>query len=102
MVQTSYRDDVATVHAIGDIDLSGIQPLVGAIRDAIQHDGVRAVEVDLVSVDFLDSSGISSLIKGHRMADQAGVGYRVVGARGKVLSVLELTGVWEHLHGHRD
>jgi anti-anti-sigma factor len=61
---------------------------------------VDAVLVDLAGVQFLDSSGIASLLKGRRLADQRGVSYRAVGADGMIRQVLELGGVWEHLCGN--
>ena len=48
---------------------------------------------------FLDSSGISVLVKGRRLADGRGVPYRVTGASGTIRQVLDITGVWGHLSG---
>jgi ABC-type transporter Mla MlaB component len=56
--------------------------------------GIDAVIVDLSDVTFLDSSGISALLRGRRLADDTHPGYHVTGARGLVLTVLEL------LHRH--
>jgi anti-anti-sigma factor len=58
---------------------------------------VRRTEVDLSKVDFLDSSGVSLLLRGRRQADEHGVAYQVIGAQGIARQVLEMTGVWDHL-----
>jgi anti-anti-sigma factor len=60
---------------------------------------VQVVEVDLSAVRFLDSSGISLLLKCRRRADERGVAYRVTGAYGITEQVLEMTGVLAHLSG---
>ena len=52
------------------------------------------VVVDLAEVRFCDSSGIRVLVHGRRLADERGLSYRVIGATGIVLDVLEVTGVW--------
>jgi anti-sigma B factor antagonist len=98
-IQTRYEADTAVVAAVGDVDLATAGLIEQAIADALAHSGVTGVEVDLSGVEFLDSSGISVLLKGRRMADRAGSRYRVVRAHDIALRVLEVSGVWDHLHG---
>ncbi len=94
---STHRDaDVATVTAVGEIDLSTADALQHAITD-VQGDRPIAVVVDLAGVTFIDSAGINVLLTGKRLADERGQDYRVTGAGGMVREVLELTGVWEHL-----
>jgi anti-sigma B factor antagonist len=95
----SRTDGVATVVVSGEVDVASGPTVAGAIREAVTADAVDTVLVDLSAVQFLDSSGIGLLLKGRRLADQRGVAYRVVGANGLILRVLELGGVWEHLCG---
>jgi anti-sigma B factor antagonist len=95
---SSQRDgDAVTVVVSGDVDLSAAPLVENAILDAVSADGVRRAEVDLSQVEFLDSSGISLLLRGRRQADERGVAYRVTGTHGIVQQVLEMTGVWDHL-----
>jgi anti-sigma B factor antagonist len=89
----------ATVVVSGEVDFASGPTAYEAIREAITAEGVDTVLVDLSAVRFLDSSGISLLLKGRRLADEKAVSYRVTGAHSKVLRVLELSGVWEHLSG---
>ena len=95
---SSHRDggDV-TLAARGVIDLATAKQLEGSIAAAIADDAARSVVVDLTEVTFLDSVGISALLKGRRWADEHGRRYRVTGAAGLVRDVLDLTGVWTHL-----
>jgi anti-sigma B factor antagonist len=94
-----HRDaDAATVVARGDIDLSTVDELVNEIAAATAA-GVKAVVVDLSEVAFVDSAGISALLRGRRLADEHAAQFRVTGAAGLVREVLEMTGVWQHLSG---
>ena len=90
---------LATVAVIGEVDLSTTPGLHSAIARALATPGVDAIVIDLSECSFLDSSGISELLKGRRTCDDTGVAYTVRGAQGIVLRVLEMSGVWAHLTG---
>jgi anti-sigma B factor antagonist len=96
-VSTRSDGDAATVVVAGDVDLASAPSVDAAIEAAIGTAGPMGVVVDLSQVTFLDSSGISALLRGRRLADEGAVAYRVIGAQGLVLTVLEMTGVWPHL-----
>ncbi len=102
-VETSIAVDearrLATVTVSGDIDLATAAVVGTAVETALSTPGVTAVVVDLSGVGFLDSSGISELLKGRRSADDVGAAYRITGAHGVALRVLEMSGVWAHLTG---
>ena len=90
---------IATVTLGGDIDMGCVDRLerqIGAVLDAVD---VTEVVVDLSGVMFMDSTGISALLKGRRLADLSGKAYRIEGADGLVRDLLDLTGVWAHLSG---
>jgi anti-sigma B factor antagonist len=98
-VSSQRHGSVLTVAVAGDIDISASGVVETAISDAVTTEGVTAVTVDLAGVHFLDSSGVTLLLKGRRLADERAVRYRVTGADGFTRQVLEMTGVWEHLTG---
>jgi anti-sigma B factor antagonist len=98
-IATSRQDDVLTLRVAGDVDLATGQQLEREITEAVAAAGPASVVVDLSGVGFLDSSGISVLVKGRRLADGHGVPYRVTGASGTIRQVLDITGVWGHLSG---
>jgi anti-anti-sigma factor len=83
----------------GEVDLAAGAAAEAAIMSALTEPDVDTVVVDLTTVTFLDSSGISVLLAGRRAADERGVTYRVAGAGGIVRKVLDLTGVWPLLSG---
>jgi anti-sigma B factor antagonist len=92
-------EGTATVVVSGEVDIASGPTVDRTIHDAVTAKGVDTVVVDLSAVRFLDSSGISLLLKGRRLADEKGISYRVIGAHGTAHRVLELSGVWEHLSG---
>lgn len=98
-VKNCRQDDRAVVAVVGEIDLSNIRQLQDQINAAIGVDGIVGVVVDLSGVTFMDSSGISALLWGRRVADAAGKQYEVVGADGVARQILDVTGVWTHLAG---
>ncbi len=98
-VSTSRQDGVATVLVTGEFDLAAAEVVARAIGQAIAATGTDAVIVDLSQTRFMDSSGISVLLKGRREADRTGVRYRIAGATDTVEQVLSLTGVLPYLCG---
>lgn len=98
LLSSQRTADAVVVAARGEIDLSTIEDLERELTAATEGDEPEIV-LDLVGVTFLDSAGINVLLRGRRRADERGKRYRVTGAHGLVLQVLELTGVWDHLAG---
>jgi anti-anti-sigma factor len=96
-VATEWRVGEATVRPAGAFDLATVGELDAALSAALATPGVTRVVVDLSGVDFLDSSGISSLLRGFRSAGERQVAYQVTAANGIVRNVLEITGVWQLL-----
>lgn len=98
-VSTQRSDGAVRLALAGEIDLSNVDALQAEVVAVLESGDATAVIVDLAGVTFLDSSGISALLKGRRVADGKGKGFRVEAARGMVREVLDITGVWEHLAG---
>jgi anti-anti-sigma factor len=98
-ISTQRRDRTVTVGVAGEVDLTAGAAVEAAIMSAFADQDVDSVVVDLTAVTFLDSSGISVLVKARRVADERAFNYRVIGADGIVRKVLDLTGVWPLLSG---
>lgn len=78
----------------GSLDIGAREDVVAGIVAAVDQ-GAPAIVVDLGDVAFLDSEALGGLIQGYHAARQAGVTFRVVGARGIVHRVLAVTGTLE-------
>ena len=89
-------DSGCTVAAAGEIDLC-TSPALQAELERHHHPDGRTLEVDLSRVTFIDSTGLSVLLRTRaRLADQ-GRGMRVVAPDGPALRAIELTGLEETL-----
>jgi anti-anti-sigma factor len=94
----SRSDDAGTrvISAAGDLDLATADAFEQEIAAAVGSDA-RHVVADLSGLAFVDSAGISALVKARRVAEEYGRTFRVDKASGLVREVLEMTGVWSHL-----
>ena len=64
------------IEVVGEIDMTTAPELAKAI-DAVRGAATRVV-VDLANVEFLDSSGLSTLVRCRRDLDEAEIPLRVV------------------------
>ncbi len=60
--------------------------------------GARLVIADLRALEFIDSTGLSVLVRAHQRARESGSDFAVVNGPGQVQRLLSLTGVKERLH----
>ena len=65
--ETRFEGSAAVVTVIGELDAATCEVLTNAAHDAVARGAVRLV-LDLSSVDFMDSSGISALIAARSIA----------------------------------
>jgi anti-sigma B factor antagonist len=88
---TSDEHGCVRVALIGECDLAVRDELTATLLAAVDRSAV--VIVDLVGLDFLDSSGVHGLITAHHAAKKSGRKLFVVNPTGAVATVLDLTGV---------
>jgi anti-sigma B factor antagonist len=82
----------------GEVDMATAPSLAECLADHADHD----VILDLSGVGFLDSSGLTALINGHRVLRESGHILRTTGERDNVLKVLEIADLTSILHGEND
>jgi anti-sigma B factor antagonist len=87
-------DGHALVTASGELDTSTAGLLRSAVRDALGS-GYDAVLVHLAGVSFVDSSGITALLAGHRLARRSGRYFGVVAPSEQARRVMTMLGVEE-------
>jgi len=81
----------------GAIDRSTADMIDQAISGHLRTDVTAGVGIDLAAVTLLDSAGISALVAGRRLAEQAAVPYRVINAPTDVLRTLDLAATSPYL-----
>jgi anti-sigma B factor antagonist len=96
-------DGVAGVAVRGEVELATAPALTAALEDGIRRSS-GAFVVDLVAVDFLDSSGVACLVRARALLGRDDRALALVCPPGSVRRVLELTGIDElvPVYGSRD
>jgi anti-anti-sigma factor len=82
--------EIAIVRLLGELDIAGCEEFEQALSDAGQN-GAHTVVVDLSELDFLDSSGLRSLLKAHGELREKGVRLAVVRGTPAVHRVFQIT-----------
>ena len=95
-VETRRHDRVAVLAVTGELDLASSPALEGELERVSQSDA-GVVIVDLRELEFLDSTGLSVLVKANRRAVEAGQRFALVRGGPQVQRLLELTGVADRL-----
>jgi anti-anti-sigma factor len=83
------------VHLSGDLDLGSVPTLLACIEGL--DPGVRQIVLDLSTLTFLDSSGISAIVLLHQRFEPELRDLVLRGAQGQVRSVLQMSGVGDIL-----
>lgn len=101
-VQNQFQVDVrqegaATVVAVkGELDLAS-GPELESRLDKITGPQTRLVIVDLRNLDFMDSTGLSILVRAHQRLSEEGCEIGLVRGSQQVQRLLDLTGVADRL-----
>jgi anti-sigma B factor antagonist len=87
----------------GEVDVSAVPALVEAL-DAAIRDSAGAFVIDLCDVEFLDSSGLSALVRARALLGREERALAVVCPPGPVRRLFEVAAVADlfHLYGSRE
>jgi anti-sigma B factor antagonist len=91
-VETSLNRGRAVIAVTGEIDMATVDGLNAALAAVV---GADEVWVDLTEVGFMDSTGLSALVSGHRALDGRFV---VVCPDGAARRALDVSGLDELIH----
>ena len=91
-LDTRTQGDWTVVDVGGEVDLSSAPALRAELEMAIARP-TRGVVVDLTGVGFMDSSGLSVLVAGLKIARESGGDLAVVCRNESILKVLTVTGL---------
>lgn len=98
-VRTAARDPVAVVELSGDLDIAATTALDPDLEQRFaEHD--NHVVLDLTDVVFVDSTGLSSLVRAMKTLQRGGRRLALVVAPGIVARALEVTGLERTLEVH--
>ena len=91
-LQSVVRGDAVNVVVTGALDVAAAFKLEPEIERLMAAPGVRALTVDLAAVDFIDSSGLGTLLSLRERAERLAVAFAVARVSEAVRRILELTG----------
>lgn len=89
-LKTSVQDNVLVVQCIGKMDALTVVRFKNRVGRLV-NSGHRFLVLDLQGVDFLDSSGLGSMVSLLKLVRSKGGDIKLSGPNGMVLSVLEMT-----------
>ena len=95
-VQLQPQADSALFAVSGELDISTAPELEQALEQ-ISLDQCKLVVVDLRDLEFMDSTGLSTLVRAHQRLSERGCELTLVKGPPQVQRLLDLTGVAERL-----
>jgi anti-sigma B factor antagonist len=91
-LQTSERGDHAILSLRGEIDVYTAPLLRQAILDLIEQNKLNVV-IDMLEVDFLDSTGLGVLVEGLKRVRTRDGSFSIVATQDKILKIFDITGL---------
>jgi anti-sigma B factor antagonist len=95
-VEVRIADDTAVISVSGELDLASSPALEEELERVAQSDA-QVVVVDLRNLEFMDSTGLSVLVRAHQRAEENGRRLGLVNGSQQVQRLLTLTGVADRL-----
>ena len=80
----------------GELDLAAASSLEEELDRALSS-GSQRIVVDLKSLEFIDSTGLSVLVRAHQRAQESGLELGLVNPGAQVERLLSLTGLTDRL-----
>ena len=95
-VEVRHADATAVITVSGELDLASSPALEEELERVAQSDA-QLVVVDLRHLEFMDSTGLSVLVRAHQRAEENGRRLGLVNGSQQVQRLLTLTGVADRL-----
>jgi anti-sigma B factor antagonist len=95
-VEVRNADATTVISVSGELDLASSPALEEELERVAQSDA-QVVVVDLRNLEFMDSTGLSVLVRAHQRADEHGRRLGLVNGSQQVQRLLTLTGVADRL-----
>ncbi|MBV9422716.1 MAG: STAS domain-containing protein [Solirubrobacterales bacterium] len=95
-LERRVQDEACVISVSGELDLAS-SPALEEELDRVAASGTGLVIVDLRELEFMDSTGLSVLVKAHQRAEEQGKRFGLVNGSQQVQRLLTLTGVADRL-----
>ncbi len=92
-VISEVKEDVLYASIVGEIDHHSAASLREELDDTILAARPKAIELDLATVDFMDSSGLGVIMGRKSTADRIGAEFRIVNPAARIARIIELAGL---------
>ncbi len=92
VLETNDRGDITVVSVKGEVDLYTAPSLKERVADLVSS-GRNRLAVDLGGVEFMDSTGLGTLVGGLKRMKERGGALSLVCANRPVLRILTITGL---------
>ncbi len=91
-VEVQSEDHAVVISVRGELDLA-TSPALEQELERVSSSETTVVIVDLRELEFMDSTGLSVLVKAHQQAEELGQSFALVRGPQQVERLLSLTGV---------
>lgn len=95
-IQVTEANNTTVINISGSIETAQIKELAELV-DRLCESSDKDVEIDLGEAEYMDSTGISLLLKLHKAQKQQGLGFSIIDASERVTSLLSLCSLHEAL-----
>ena len=95
-VEANSEGQARVLAVSGELDLAAASSLEEELGRALQS-GSEVIVVDLKNLDFIDSTGLSVLVRAHQQAQESGLTLGLVNPGAQVDRLLSLTGLAQRL-----
>ncbi len=90
-------DGAAVIPLAGELDLASVETLQAQATAALDRPGTRTLIFDMTTVTFVDAAAVNALVDIHNRAATRGAGVQVANVSLRILRVLTIAGVADHL-----
>ena len=94
-VETKVDGARAAVVVAGEVDVSNAGTVREAVDELMQNEAIKAIEVDMANVPYIDSTGIGVLVGSAHKAHDTDRTFALVDAQDNVVRILGMLGVDE-------
>jgi anti-sigma B factor antagonist len=91
-VDTELKGETAVLHLRGEADLDSVPVLRDAMIGAVDQ-GAKNLVIDLSGLQFIDSTGLGTIVGGLRRVKERNGSFSIVATRNDFLKILKITGL---------